>query len=199
MKQASEKLVIGLTGGIGSGKSLVAQLFSVYGIPFYNSDKEAKSLYSLPRVKNSVIELFGPSVYSKKGLNSQVLSNLVFEDKIKLSKLNQIIHPEVKLHFEKWVDQQKSRFVIKEAAILIESNAYKSCDLIISVSCNEKIRTQRVMNRDNSTLEQVRSRMDNQLSDEERNSYANWVIVNDGKSSVIKQVNTIYIELLKLK
>ncbi len=121
---------------------------------------------------------------------------MVFSNASLLEQLNHIIHPALKVHFKNWVDHQTSNIVFKEAAILIESGAYKQCDAIITVSAPESVRMGRVMARDGVAEEQVRARMDKQLSDKERESYSDWVIVNDGSQSVIKQVVSISDELM---
>ena len=187
----NQKKIIGITGGIGSGKSLVSELLSSLGHPTYNSDIEAKRLYLNPDIKKEVISIFGEDVYSGNELNRAVLGSKVFSDNVLLEKLNQLIHPAVGAHFKNWLEVQDSNLIFKEAAILIESEAYKSCNGIITVSASESLRIERVMTRDGVSEAEVKDRMDKQLSDKERESYADWVIQNDGTSSVIKQVMKI--------
>jgi len=184
--------IVGITGGIGSGKSLISELFNSLGIPIYNSDKEAKNLYYLKHVREAVIKLLGLESYIGDELNSKYIGKIVFSNKATLQKLNQIIHPEVKLHFKEWVKIQRKPLVVKEAAILIESGAYKDCHSIVTVSCPEDIRINRVIERDNVNRSAVKSRMEKQLKDSERNKYADYVILNDGSTSVIRQVYDIY-------
>lgn len=194
MVKPSNTKVIGITGGIGSGKSLISSLFQSLSIPTYNSDLEAKNLYKNDLIREQVTQLFGSDIYNGTELNREVLGQIVFNDKQKLEQLNQLIHPEVKKHFENWVNSQTSAVVMKEAAILIESGAYKSCDGIITVSCAEEIRIKRVMKRDKVSRELVMNRINKQLTDSERAKHANWVILNDESTSVIQQVYKIYSE-----
>ncbi|MFK7756685.1 MAG: dephospho-CoA kinase [Flavobacteriales bacterium] len=190
--------VIGITGGIGSGKSLISELFHSLSYPVYNSDEEAKNLYKDAEIKAQVIDLLGPKSYEGATINRTYIGMKVFSDTSLLEALNAIIHPAVGAHFHNWQISQNSAYVLKEAAILVESGAYKSCDYIITVSAPEKVRLQRVISRDGATEEEVKARMDKQLSDEERDAYATWIILNDGSRSVIKQVMDIH-ELLQAK
>lgn len=189
--QVNQKKIIGITGGIGSGKSLVSELFSSLGYPSYNSDKEAKRLYITPEIKKEVISIFGEGIYSGNVLNKAVLASKAFSNKILLEKLNQLIHPAVGVHFQNWLEEQDSNLVFKEAAVLIESGAYKSCNVILTVSAPESLRIARVMARDGVSETEVKARMDKQLSDKEREYYADLVILNDETNSVIKQVMKI--------
>lgn len=189
--KVNQKKIIGITGGIGSGKSLVSELFSSLGYPSYNSDKEAKRLYITPEIKKEVISIFGEGIYSGNALNKAVLASKAFSNKILLEKLNQLIHPAVGVHFQNWLEEQDSNLVFKEAAVLIESGAYKSCNVILTVSAPESLRIARVMARDGVSETEVKARMDKQLSDKEREYYADWVILNDETNSVIKQVMKI--------
>ncbi len=189
--------VIGITGGIGSGKSLISELFNSLNYPVYNSDLEAKKIYQVPRIKKLVVRLLGEESYEKDLLNKAYIAQKVFSDSGLLEQLNAIIHPSVGAHFLEWKKNQKSAFVIKEAAILIESGAYKSCDYIINVSAPEKIRIARVIKRDSVLEKEVQARIEKQLSDKERNAHANWIILNDGSESVIKQVMEIHRKLEK--
>jgi len=189
--KVNQKKIIGITGGIGSGKSLVSELFSSLGYPSYNSDKEAKRLYITPEIKKEVISIFGEGIYSGNVLNKAVLASKAFSNKILLEKLNQLIHPAVGVHFQNWLEEQDSNLVFKEAAVLIESGAYKNCNVILTVSAPKSLRIARVMSRDGVSETEVKARMDKQLSDKEREYYADWVILNDETNSVIKQVMKI--------
>jgi len=128
----TQKTIVGITGGIGSGKSLISQIFNSLHIPIYNSDKEAKKLYDLKHIREFVIKNFGIETYTGEKLNKDHLAKIVFSDKNNLRRLNQVIHPELAIHFENWVKIQNSSLAIKEAAILIESGAYKNCDFVIN-------------------------------------------------------------------
>ncbi len=188
---------IGLTGGIGSGKTTVASIFSSFGIPIYDSDLRAKYLMNHnDELIESIKELLGEDAYTGKQLNKEYVSSQVFTNPEVLQQLNQLVHPKVAQDFNNWCHEHKNEpFVIKEAAILIESKAYLSLDIIIVVNAPLVVRINRVMQRDNAELEAVRARMNNQISESERNSYADYIINNDGKSSLIEQVKKVIEEL----
>lgn len=186
---------IGLTGGIGTGKSTVAKIFEIIGVPVYNSDERTKQLYLTDvELKTEMIKHFGNKVYTELGLlNKEYLRKLIFNDKEKLKIINKIVHPRVKVDFDKWISEINDRnYVIKEAAILIESGAYKNVDQIIVVSSPVSLRKQRVMNRDNCTEDEVQKRMDNQLSEKVLLEYANIEIRNNETESLINQVLNVH-------
>ena len=189
-------LIVGLTGGIGSGKSLVAEIFSKLGIPVYSADDRAKKLMHSPEVSQKIIEVFGESAYTDGKLNRPYLAKQVFSDKEKLDKLNSIVHPAVRLDHEEWLVEQNAPYTIREAAILFESASYQDCDKIITVNAPEEIRIDRVMKRDGISADEVRSRMKNQITDEERSSRSNYVIYNDGKKMLLPQVIEIHKALI---
>lgn len=191
--------IVGLTGGIGSGKSTIAEWFSEAGISVYNSDNEAKRLMNeSSEIKGKLIKLFGPDVYLNETLNRKLISSQVFENKDLLEQLNQIVHPEVFKDFEKWIQNQNSPFVIKEAAILFESGSYHDCDYIISVIANEEIRIHRVMKRDNISREQVLSRIQNQWTDELRIVNSDFIIKNnEGLAELKEEFEEVHNKLLK--
>lgn len=181
--------VVGLTGGIGSGKSTVAKLFTTLGIPVYDSDTRAKQLYSESKVlKEQMQAHFGTDIYVGNQVNKIKLANIVFQDKSELAFLNQIVHPVLANDFELWKASKKTAYVVKEAAILIESGSYKNCDSIILVTAPVEVRISRVMNRDKVEKQQVEDRIKNQISDKEKEAYANFIIQNDGETSLIQQV-----------
>lgn len=184
---------IGLTGGIGSGKTTVATIFNSFGIPIYNSDVRAKYIMNNnTELINSIKELIGEESYLDNKLNKSYISNKVFNDKKLLQQLNDLVHPKVAEDFNNWCNEHKNYpFVIKEAAILIESKAYISLDKIVVVNAPVDIRINRVMQRDDSDLEAVKSRLNNQMTEEERNKYADFMINNDGQKSLIFQVKKI--------
>lgn len=193
-------IVVGLTGGIGSGKSFVANEFLKKGVPVYNSDLRAKELMRTDYIiKDKLINKFGSKVFIKGVLNRQLIANQIFNNKQLIEWINKLVHPIVKKDFEDWVRKQNSFFVIKEAAILIESNAYKQCNKIIVVTAPKEICIERVLLRDNLTRIQVGERMANQITDNERLNYADYIINNDGIMVVSEQVNNIYSTILKLK
>ena len=189
-------LKVGLTGGIGSGKTTVAEIFYSLGVPVYNSDERAKYLMENdPSLRVAIIEYFGEESYRSEGLNRLYLSKEVFTDRTKLQKLNSLVHPFVGNDFALWCAKQSAPFVVKEAAILIESGAYKGLDKIIIVTASENTRMDRVMDRDDAKASEVRDRINNQMADSERLKYADFIIDNDGKQMLISQVKEIFLAL----
>jgi len=190
--------LIGLTGGIGSGKSTVAKVFRVLGVPVFNSDDVAKDIINNDvEAVELVIAEFG-DVYQDGFLNKEKLATIVFKDKTALEKLNKIIHPKVAECFKKWIDKNKKvPILIKEAAILIETGAYKQLDKLVLVAAPEKLRVDRVIKRDNVTKEQVVSRIKAQFSETEKQKNADYIITNDNKLMVVPQVLELYQQLLK--
>jgi len=186
---------IGLTGGIGSGKTLISKVFKLVRVPIYYSDMEAKLLYYQPEVKSQVIDLLGHNAYIGNTINKQYISNLIFNDKDLLQKINAIFHPQVRLHYAKWVKNQTSNIVIQETALLFESKLQDKFDKTILVTAPEEVRLQRAMQRDNATESQIKDRMENQLPDEQKITLADYVIINDGMSKVLPQVISLYREL----
>ena len=192
MKNTRPK-IIGLTGGIGSGKTTVAKFFQEMGFPLYNSDERAKYIQNTnPKVIQEVKTLFGEQAYTAEGLNRSFIASQIFNNKTKLQQLNKIVHPAVFNDFEEWIAQQQTPFVIKEAAILIESGSYKDCDLIITVIADKDVKINRVIQRDNITKEQVLARINNQLSDDERSSFSDYIINNS------KDLNYLYNQVEKI-
>jgi len=191
--------IIGLTGGIGSGKSTVCRIFEVLNVPVFYADDEAKALYESVQIIEAITKLLGNEILNEDGkIDRKKMATVIFEDSEKLLQIQQLIHPLVKQRFEEWMDiyQKEALYCIREAAILIESGAYKDCDKIIVVTAPEEIRIQRVMKRDNCSEEEVKSRMAHQMKDSERLKYADFVINNDGKQPLIRQVIQIHHQLL---
>lgn len=192
-------ITVGLTGGIGSGKSTVAKVFLAMGIPVYNSDDRAKKLMTESiEVVNSVKNLFGDDIYENNQLNRQKLASIVFNNKEKLGQLNGIVHPAVAKDFAHWKAEQKSYFVVKEAAILFEIGAYKELDYNILVTAPVDTRIERTIKRDNTTKEEVLSRMKNQWEEKQKIPLANFIIDNSGEKLVIPQVLEV-IDFIKNK
>tara|TARA_A100001388_G_C28754140_1_gene493969 strand:- start:693 stop:1292 length:600 start_codon:yes stop_codon:yes gene_type:complete len=192
-------LKVGITGGIGSGKSTITSLFHDLGVPIYNSDERAKWLLSNDvDLMDQIKILFGQESYSNNKLNRAHIANIVFQDNDMLKELNAIVHPLVKIDFENWLLlQKKEPLVIKEAAILIESGAYKELDVLIVVLADKKTRIKRVINRDNVSKEDVEKRMETQISDSERLKFANFSVDNNTDQSNLKmQVGELYKQLL---
>lgn len=182
-------LRIGITGGIGSGKSTVCGVFACLGVPIYNADEEAKELYNtLPELKEKIILNFGEEMYTNGWFNKEKMKALVFNDPLLLDKLNKLVHPYVKLHAEDWMNKQNAVYAIKESALLIETNAHLSLDQIILVSCPEELRIQRVMHREQVNREEVLKRIKQQLREEEKRPFCHHEVVNDNVHAIIPQV-----------
>lgn len=191
-------LKIGITGGIGSGKTFICRLFEALGIPVYNADEEAKRLMNTDiRIKEKLIAQFGESTYKDGLLDRAFLANMVFSDKDKLELLNSIVHPVVIQEAKDWAERQTTRYSLKEAALLFESGSYKELDYTILVTAPMDIRIQRVIERDGATEQQVQERINKQLSDEEKLQLADFVIVNDGITPLLPQVWTLHQKFLK--
>ncbi|MBW1655891.1 dephospho-CoA kinase [Flavobacterium quisquiliarum] len=191
--------VIGLTGGIGSGKTTVANYFEEMGVPVYIADDGAKRVMQLKEIIEEVKTAFGQSIFDGDVLNRAKLAQIVFNDKEELAKLNSIVHPAVKRDFESWMLKYKNYdYVIYEAAILFESGRYKDCDVIITVTAPEEVRIERVIKRDKTTKEQVLSRMKMQWNDEKRISKSNFVI-NNNNLKVAKEEVVKILKILKIK
>lgn len=183
-----QTFIVGITGGIGSGKSTAAHFFEELGIPVYNSDTRAKVIQNEDKtVKSKVIGVFGDEAYTAEGLNRAFIAKEIFNDKEKLNALNKIVHPAVFLDFEKWKKEQKSEILMKEAAILIESGSYKDCDAVVSVLVELNKRIERTIERDQSTKDDVLKRINNQISDEERIAKSDFIIDNNGDLDHLKK------------
>jgi dephospho-CoA kinase len=185
---------IGLTGGIGSGKSTVSKIFRILDVPVYDADSRAKKLVADDVETRREIELtFGKAVFKDGVLQNKVLANIVFNNPSKLEKLNNIIHPRVEKDFTDWSKKQKSApYIVKEAAILFESGSYKGMDKILMVYSPEPTRIERVMKRDNISRKIVLERIRNQWSDELKKEKSNYIIYNDEKQLLIPQVLKIH-------
>ena len=184
--------IIGLTGGIGSGKSTIAKEFAARGIPVYNSDDEAKKLIATnAQLRQRITETFGENAYINGQYNKAYIAQIVFNDANQLAQLNAIVHPALAVHFREWVQQQNTPYVIKEAAILFESGSYKDCDFIITVVAPENLRIARVIARDHCTEAQVKVRMAQQWTDAQRIALSNAVIENIDLEKAKQQVERI--------
>lgn len=184
---------VGITGGIGSGKSVVCKIFECLGVPVYHADMAGRRLLDTDEdVKTQVTGLLGSAALTNGKPDRQKIAAVVFADKEKLAQLNAIIHPAVRRDFEKWLNAQTSSITIEEAAILFESGAYKNLDVLITVAAPQDIRIQRVMQRDHVTKEDVMRRMANQWSEEEKAAKSHYVIKNDGSAMLLPQVIDIY-------
>ena len=183
-------LKVGITGGIGSGKSTVCRVFSVLGIPVFESDKIARELMNTDtEIKQQLVDLFGTAVYlPDHTINRKYLAGIVFNNPSLLAQLNTIVHPVVRKTFFDWCEKQQTPYIIHEAAILFESGFYKMMDKTITVITSEHERIQRVMKRDGITLEMVNERIKNQWNDQQRMQLADFVIGNNDDELVIPQV-----------
>lgn len=192
---------VGITGGIGSGKTTVCKIFEVLGIPVFYADTEAKNIMIRDAELIAGVKLaFGEESYFEDGkLNNKHIAGIVFKDEAELSKLNALVHPAVFRAFDTWEASIDSNvpYTLKEAALLFESGSYKMCDTTILVTSPEEIRIQRVMGRDQVTAEQVKARMHKQFSDEEKAKMADQFLINDEKHSIIEQVLALHQQFLK--
>ncbi len=181
--------IIGLTGGIGSGKSVVAKVFATLGIPVFNADEEAKKIMQgSPLIKAKLTEQFGADIYDDSGLQKEKLANIVFNDPFQLQLLNAIVHPITIQAAKDWAAKQNSPYVIKEAALIFESGSADGLFKVIGVTAPLHIRKHRVMQRDGISKEQVEARMRNQISDTIKMRLCDYVIHNDNQEMVIPQV-----------
>lgn len=181
---------VGITGGIGSGKSTVCKIFKLIGIPVFEADKVAKNLInSDEKIRNELIQLFGDNIYdSNKKLNKKMLADLIFNDESLLEKVNNLVHPAVRNEFILWHQKQNSKYTVHEAAILFESGFYKMMDFTILVSAPEITRIERVVKRDKIKPELVESRISKQWNDEDKRKLASIELVNDNKHLLIPQI-----------
>jgi dephospho-CoA kinase len=187
---------IGLTGGIGSGKTTIAGIFKSLGVPVYNSDERAKQIYFHEEVRPAVEKLLGKEAYlTEAELNKSHISSLIFGDQQLLHALNSIIHPAVGKDFEQWLSKQNAPFVIKESALLFEAGIHEKMDDVILVTAPLEVRIQRTMKRDGLTRKQVEDKVNNQMPQEEKVRMSRWVIDNSGNVLVIPQVLEIVEEL----
>jgi len=191
-------LKVGLTGGIGSGKTIVAQIFNTIGIPVFCADDEAKKMYSDNRVREQIIDIFGNEIYiNHETVNRQLLAAKIFANAQLLKKVNNIIHPLVHQRFCEWLGLQKSPYIILEAAILIESEFHNLMDKIIVVNSPHDLRITRIMARDKKPYDEIMQRIKNQISDAERNKYADYIINKGENIPLLPQVLEINDKIIK--
>jgi len=192
--------VIGVTGGIGSGKTTCCQIFECMGIPAYYADDRAKRLMNEDQtVIDKVKSLLGENAYTKDAqLNRAYIADQIFNDKALLQKMNGIIHPAVAQDAVRWAMQQKSPYVLYEAALLVENKSYQNMAKLIVVSCPEEIRISRVLERDSTSKEAVEARMKNQLPEQDKIKVADYIIDNSGEKSIIPQIFAIHNQLINL-
>jgi dephospho-CoA kinase len=184
-------LIIGITGGIGSGKSTVGTVFKFLKVPVFEADKVAKQLLDThPKIKKGLIHQFGANIYTENGtVDRKKLAEIIFNDEVQLRKMNSLVHPVVREEFEKWVKKNiEEPYVIHEAAILFESGFYKMMDYTILVSAPKEKRIKWVMERDGVSKMQVEERMKNQLPEEEKQKLADIVLLNDNQNLLIPKI-----------
>lgn len=181
---------VGIAGGIGSGKSTICQFFTLLGIPVFEADVEAKQLINTSEtIRHKLTAEFGRNIYlPNQVIDRKKLAGLIFNSPSLLTKVNQIVHPEVRNYFFEWCEKQQSPYVVQEAAIMFESGFYKLMDYTVLVTAPESERIARVMKREGSTAESVKARIDKQWKDERKAELANFVINNDNKELVLPQL-----------
>lgn len=190
---------IGVTGGIGAGKSMVCSVLEQMGYPVFYSDIEAKKIVSSnTEVKHQLIELFGRKIFTHDQLNRVYLAKLLFSDTTLVEKMNAIVHPKVRETFQEWTLNQNSTIVFNEAAILFETGAFKNFDATLLVTAPLDIRLKRVSSRDNVSEEEIMKRINNQWSDEQKKNLATFILVNDDSQSVLNQLDIILLEIKEL-
>jgi dephospho-CoA kinase len=189
--------IIGLTGGIGSGKSSVARVFESLGVPIFYADKSGRTVLEADAlVRNAVINLIGKEAYDEQ--NREFIASIVFSDDQKLAALNQIIHPAVARDFESWKARLTGQpdYCLREAAILFESGSDKDCDHVICVSADRKTRIDRVKKRDGASIAAIEARMAKQMPQEDKEERSDFVITNNGNESVIEQIVKVHLRIL---
>ena len=190
--------VLGLTGGIGSGKTTVANMFKELGVPVYIADDEAKKLmHEDMKIREKIVGLFGEAAYKNGILDRKFIASRVFEDKEKLEQLNAIVHPAVAEHFERWKKQQTAPYVVYEAAILFEKGGHTRNDFNLLITAPHETKLERLLARDNSTLKEILARMNNQWSDEKKAVLADFVIENIDLSATREAVLKLHQTLLE--
>ena len=187
---------IGITGGIGAGKSLVAEIIKAMGYPVYNSDERAKELTeSNPKIKEGLIHLFGEEIYQNDTLNKFALAQAIFSDESLREKVNALIHPIVREDFNLWALAQNNSLVFNESAILFETGSFKNFDAIILVYASKELRIKRIMKRDNCSENEVLKRMNSQFSDEEKYQLTEFRVLNDEQTPLLVQVEKIILNV----
>ncbi len=191
---------VGITGGIGSGKTIVCEIFSHLGIPVYEADKKAKSIIITPKVKNEIIQHFGNEAYQADKLNRDYIAKIIFDDFSKRELLNSIIHPAVASDFKTWCSEnQQAPYLIKEAALFFETGSYLEMEKMILITADHQLKIDRIKKRDPfRSEEEIHNIMASQLPDEEKIRQADYVISNNENELLLPQINRIQSEILKL-
>jgi len=192
-------LKVGITGGIGSGKSKVARVFSLFDIPIFNADDAAKYLMNHDSdLKSKLLRSFGKETYKNDRIDRSFLSLLVFQNPEKLKLLNSIVHPATIAFAKEWIAQQNAAYIIKEAALFFESGTAHEMDKIIGVYAPKEMRIRRAVARDAATRKHIQDRMDQQMDEEEKMRKCDYIIFNDESQSIIKQVVTLHKTLIQI-
>lgn len=187
---------IGITGGIGSGKSYVCNLLKQWGLPVYNCDDEAKRLMTeSPIIRHQLTALIGENAYRNNELNKPIIAEYLFANAENAEKVNGIVHPVVKQDFENWTKEQTTPIVVQECALLFESGFSDTVDVTVEIYAPKEIRLERAMKRDNATRQQVEARMASQMDEEEKRAQANYCIINDGKADLNAQIEELFTQL----
>ncbi len=181
---------VGITGGIGSGKTIVCQVFSKFGVPVYYADLASRELTENdPEIRDNLVKLLGQKVFSGKSLNRAMMASMIFNNRQLLQQVNQIVHPKVAEHFGKWcLNHSRDVYIIQESALLFESNAYLMFDRYVTVASPEEIRIKRIITRQDMSYERIRAIMENQLPDEERKARSHHVVINDDITPLLPQL-----------
>lgn len=191
--------VVGLTGGIGSGKTTVARMFEQLGVPIYLADDEAKRLMKSSKViRRKLINLFGEEAYHNNELNRPWIASKIFKETALLDRMNAIVHPKVGLDFKRWLKKQNSDYVIKEAAIIFEQNMQSQYDFIITVTAGIDQRMDRVLKRDKASENKIKNIINNQMPDDEKIKKSDFVILNNQLIDTQEQVLKIHHQILKI-
>ncbi len=191
-------LRIGLTGGIGSGKSMVAHIFKVLGIPVFDADSAAKQVMETDdHLRKSLIQTFGAETYTNGHLNRKYLANIVFNDQFQLDRLNALVHPATIAAAEKWALEQDAPYTVKEAALFFEAGSSMGIDYMVGVYAPQHLRIKRVMDRDGITREEVKARMQKQIQEEIKMRLCDFVILNDDQNLLIPQVVKLHEQFLE--
>lgn len=192
-------LRVGLTGGIGSGKTTVARIFEILQVPVFDADKAARNLMNEnPSVRADVIKIFGEKSYSQNTLNRKFISDIVFNDPEKLAALNGIVHPATLQNAQEWFNSQSGLYAIKEAALLFEAGAEKDVDYVIGVSSPLPLRIQRIQHRDGLSTTEIEARINRQMNEEEKLKRCDFVLYNDEKQLLLPQVIALHEQLKNL-
>ena len=190
-------LKVGITGGIGSGKTIICQVFRCLGIPVFEADQEARQVAEEPAIREKIEEIFGIDIYKDETLDREQVAKVVFGDSNKLEELNAILHPEVQSRFENWLTTRSSdHYVLKEAAILFESGSHKELDFVVNVNAQLEVRVQRVIARDGVSREKLEKRIAKQWTDDQRSEIASFNIDNSGTTMLIPQILKIHEALM---